>query len=65
MTRHAYSTIAWVALAVFLAGFYCGAWFGVVTSPAAFDAKVIEKRLRLVFCEQAIKNKLIQTCEAD
>ena len=32
MTRHAYSTIAWVVAAVFAGGFYCGAWFGVVTS---------------------------------
>ena len=65
MSRHVFSTIAWVVAAVFAAGFYFGAWFGVVTSPAAFDARVIEKRLRLVFCEQAIKNKLIQTCEVD
>ena len=65
MTRHVYSTIAWVVAAVFAGGFYFGAWFGVVTSPAAFDANVIEKRLRMVFCEQALKNKLINTCDVE
>ena len=65
MTRHVISTVAWAVALTFAAGFYAGAVFGVVTSPAAYDSRVIEKRLRLVFCEQAIKNKLIQTCEVD
>ena len=65
MTRHAYSTIAWVVAAVFAGGFYCGAWFGVVTSPAAYDAKTIEKHLQHVFCVQAIRNNLTTTCRVD
>lgn len=65
MTRHAISTVAWAVLFVFVAGFYCGAWFGVVTSPAAYDVKVVEKHLRYVFCEQVIKNKLLTNCEVD
>lgn len=65
MSRHVISTVAWVVVAVFAAGFYCGAVFGMVTSPAAYDFKTVEKHLRMVFCEQAIKNKLIHTCEVD
>lgn len=65
MSRHVISTVAWVVVAVFAAGFYAGAVFGMVTSPAAYDFKTVEKHLRMVFCEQAIKNRLIQTCEVD
>ena len=65
MSRHAISTVAWAVLFVFGAGFYVGAWFGVVNSPAAYDAKTIEKHLQMVFCERAIANKLLQTCEVD
>ena len=65
MSRHAYSTIAWAVLAVFLAGFYAGAVFGVIVSPAAHDSRVIEKRLREVFCEQIVLNKLMTTCKVD
>lgn len=65
MSRHAISTVAWAITFVFVAGFYCGAWFGVVTSPAAYDFKTVERHLRTVFCERAIANKMIQTCEVD
>lgn len=65
MSRHVISTVAWVIALTFAAGFYAGAWFGVVTSPAAYDAKTIEKHLRMVFCQRAIQNKLLQTCEVD
>ena len=65
MTRHALSTAAWVALFIFAAGFYAGAVFGVIVSPAAHDARVIEKRLREVFCEQVVLNNLMTTCKVD
>lgn len=65
MTRHAISTVAWAVTFVFAAGFYAGMVFGMVTSPAAYDYKTVERHLRMVFCEQAIKNRLIQTCEVD
>ena len=65
MTRHVISTVAWAVAFVFAAGFYAGAVFGIVTSPAAHDAKVIEKRLREVFCEQIVLNKLMTTCKVD
>lgn len=65
MTRHVISTVAWAVVAVFTAGFYAGAVFGVITSPAAYDYNTVQKHLRLVFCEQAIKNKILKTCEVD
>lgn len=63
--RHEASTVAWLVVLVFGAGFYAGALFGTVTSPAAYDARVIELRLRTVFCEQAVRNKLMTTCEVN
>lgn len=65
MTRHVISTAAWAVAFVFAAGFYAGAVFGIVTSPAAHDSRVIEKRLREVFCEQIVLNKLMTTCKVD
>ena len=65
MSRHAISTVAWAVVFVFGAGFYVGAWFGTVTSPAAYNAQVVERHLRVVFCDRAIKNKLINTCEVE
>ena len=65
MTRHVISTVAWAVALTFAAGFYAGAVFGVITSPAAHDARVIEKRLREVFCEQVVLNKLMTTCKVD
>lgn len=65
MSRHAISTGAWLFCFVFAAGFYAGTWFGMVTSPAAYDAKIVELRLRTVFCEQAILNKLMTRCEVN
>ena len=65
MTRHVISTAAWVIAFAFAAGFYVGAVFGVIVSPAAHDARVIEKRLREVFCEQVVLNKLMTTCKVD
>lgn len=65
MNRHLLSTIAICAAFVFGAGFYVGAWFGVTTSPAAYDARIIERRLQEVFCEQTLKNKLLTTCKVD
>ena len=65
MTRHVISTVAWAVVLTFAAGFCAGAVFGIVTSPAAHDAKVIEKRLREVFCEQIVLNKLMTTCKVD
>lgn len=63
--KHEVSTAAWVFCFVFGAGFYVGVWVGNVTSPARHDARTIELRLREVFCEQALKNKLMTTCEVD
>ena len=62
MTRHAISTIAWAVVLTFGAGFYAGAVFGVITSPAAYDAKTVERHLREVFCEQAVRHNLMTTC---
>lgn len=61
--RHEASTAAWVFVLVFGAGFYAGAWFGNITAPSYHDALRVEHRLREVFCEQVIRNKLMTTCE--
>ncbi len=63
--RHEASTAAWVFALVFGAGFYAGVWVGNVTSPARHDTRMVEERLRTVFCEQAIRNKLMTTCEVN
>ncbi len=48
---------------MFGAGFYAGTYFGVRTAPSYQDARLVEARLREVFCEQVIRNKLMTTCE--
>ena len=63
--RHEVSTWAWAVVIVFIAGLYVGIYFGIRTAPSYHDAQVIEKRLRAVFCEQAVRNKLMPTCEVD
>ena len=65
MSRHVISTVAWAIVLTFGAGFYAGAVFGIVTSPSAYDSRVIEKRLREVFCEQAVRNGFMTTCKVD
>lgn len=60
---HAVSTYAWV-VAIALAigaggGFAAGLRFG----PSYQDALRVEYRLREVFCEQAVRNGLLKTCE--
>jgi len=63
--KHEISTWAWVVTFSFTLGFYAGLYVGNVTSPARHDARMIEQRLRMVFCEQAVRNKLMTTCEVD
>ena len=63
--KHEVSTIAWAFVLVFIAGLYTGMYVGVRTAPSYHDAQVIEKRLREVFCEQAVRKKLMTTCEVD
>lgn len=65
MSPHVFSTAAWAAVLVFGAGFYAGAWFGNVTSPARHDQQVIEKRLREVFCEQIVLNGILPSCKVN
>lgn len=60
---HAISTHAWIiaiALAVGAAG---GFVVGMRLSPSYHDALRVEHRLREVFCERAIVNGLLKTCE--
>ena len=61
--KHEISTAILAAVFVFGAGFYAGIYFGVRTAPSYHDAIVIEKRLREVFCEQAVKNGTLKTCD--
>ena len=61
--RHEISTAILAAAFVFGAGFYAGVYAGVRTAPSYHDALVIEKRLREVFCEQAVKNGTLKTCD--
>lgn len=63
MTPHHVSTYAWLAALVFIAGAEVGFALGVRFSPSAHDSLVIERRLREVFCEQVVRNGLMQTCE--
>ena len=63
--KHEISTAAWAFVMVFLAGLYAGVYLGIRTGPSYHDAQVIEKRLREVFCEQAVRKRLMTTCEAD
>lgn len=64
---HAISTQAWViAIALTVgatAGFTVGMFYGLKNSPSYHDALKVEYRLREVFCEQAVRNKLMTTCE--
>lgn len=62
---HRASTYAWVAVLLLAVGGQIGFWFGVRAAPSYHDARVIEQHLRAVFCEQAVRNKLMTTCEVD
>lgn len=63
--KHEISTWAWVlaltALFAAQAGYFAGAYYG----PSYFEARKIEVHLRHVFCEQAIRNNLLKTCEVE
>lgn len=61
--KHEISTAILAAGFIFLAGFYAGVYAGVRTAPSYHDALVIEKRLREVFCEQAVKNGTLKACD--
>ena len=61
--NHAVSTAIAAGLLVFGFGACAGFVVGIQQSPSYYDALRVEQRLREVFCEQAIKNSLIQTCE--
>lgn len=64
---HAISTQAWVIVIALVigatAGFTAGMLIGLKNSPSYHDALRVEYRLREVFCEQAIRNNLMKTCE--
>jgi len=61
--NHAVSTAVLAALLVFGAGAGVGFVVGVRESPSYYDAMKMEYRLREVFCEQAVRNSLMKTCE--
>lgn len=63
MTPHHLSTYAWGALLVLCVGLAVGFAAGLRYSPSYQDALMVERRLREVFCEQAVKNGLLKTCE--
>jgi hypothetical protein len=56
---HKISSFMLVLLAVFAAGYQ----LGLERSPSYLDATVIERRLREVFCEQALHTKLLKRCD--
>ena len=60
---HAISTVLLSGLLVFGLGTCAGFVIGVQQSPSYYDALRVEQRLREVFCEQAVKNNVLQTCE--
>ena len=64
---HAISTQAWVIVIALVigatAGFTAGLILGLKNSPSYHDALRVEHRLREVFCEQAVRNGLLKTCE--
>lgn len=60
---HRIVTWAWTALLLLTSGFTAGAWVGMKFGPSYHDALTVERRLREVFCEQAIRNQLLKTCE--
>ena len=61
--NHAVSTALVAGLLVFIAGTCAGFVVGVREGPSYYDALRVEQRLREVFCEQAVRNKILQSCE--
>ena len=61
--NHAIITAIVAGLLVFGFGVAAGFVFGVRESPSYYDALRVEYRLREVFCEQAVRNKLLKSCE--
>jgi len=64
---HVISTHAWIVVIALITGIALGAAggfsFGFKSSPSYQDALRVEQRLREVFCDQAIRNGLLKTCE--
>ena len=61
--NHAVSTALGAGLLTFGFGACAGFAVGVQQSPTYYDALRVEQRLREVFCEQAVKNGMIKSCE--
>jgi hypothetical protein len=59
---HKAASIAWLLAFAVGTGFAGGYWLGVQHSPSFLDAIVMEKRLREVFCEQALRHGLLRQC---
>lgn len=63
MNWHALSTHAWLIAIAASVGAAGGFVVGLQFSPSYHDALRVEYRLREVFCEQAVRNNLMKTCE--
>ena len=63
MNWHALSTHAWLIAIAASVGGAGGFVVGLQFSPSYHDALRVEYRLREVFCEQAVRNNLMKTCE--
>ena len=63
MNWHALSTHAWLLVIAAAVGAAGGFVVGLRASPSYQDALRVEYRLREVFCEQAIRNGVLKTCE--
>ena len=61
--RHEIITVLVSGVIMLGVGACAGFAVGVRESPSYQDAMRIEQRLREVFCEQAVKNNVLRTCE--
>ena len=61
--NHHVSTYAWALAIAAVIGGALGFCAGLRYGPSYHDALTVEYRLREVFCEQAVRNSLLKTCE--